>query len=1505
MMTRIIVFILIFSPLALWSQITSDQTEDKSSKLNNEDKSLVKIIVPGSPRPKSYSEKSASVINATILISDVPALNWCYGCVPTAAAMLAGYYDRNGYDDIYTGSVNGGVFPLTNSAWGYGECPLSATHMGIEGLSTYGHVDDYYQTENAEGDPYIDAGRAVHTDNCIADYMKTSQWETFENVDGATTMYFWGNGSPLESDHTGDGGLGLHQFFEAKGYNVIKRFNQFILGHEGTTTGFSFDDFKVEIDNNRPVLIHIEGHSMLGLGYDDDSQTIYFHNTWDFNLHSMTWGGIYEGMKHYAVTVLQLEDKNTPVNVSVSIANNNYTYDGAPKQVSISTTPSGIAYSVAYFNESGIRNYSPTNAGVYDVVVTITEPGYTDQGPFYGSLTINKKTLTVRPDNKVINYGDNEPEYTINYSGFVTGETESSLSNPPSAYVPGGWPLPPGNYTIRMNAGDDENYSFSYRTGILTVNPISVNNVDFVIPPNMEYDGNNKYPIVNIDPDGVNYSIAYLLNENIVSSTKNAGTYTCKVTINEVGYKNDKFEATMIVDKAPLLAIVTDTTIVYGEAEPEYNTHFSGFVNDENTTVLDIIPSAYINESWPVLPGTYEIRLSNEIDNNYSIYTQNGLLTVVPNRIDTVFFSDLNYIYDGNSHQATIIPNSQEIAFKTRYINSDGVEVEVVKDAGLYQVEAIITEPGYIQDTFSTSLTINKKMLEITVSDVIAEYGQEEPVFNVEYSGFVNGENLADIDTIPQAGINGSWPLLPGSYEITLFGGADNNYDFSYSNGELTVINSEAFIVVSDTILTYNGSQRQVTVATIPNKLEYEVVYFDSTHTAIDLPINAGKYEVEVTSSESGYDNVTIQTSLTINKAELTIAAKNDTITYGDSLPDLDYSISGFMADDEEHVLDTLPNLQIDTESPLLPGSYTILVSGAQSRNYSFNYHNGTLVVKPLEVLSLTVNNTFFYYNNEHQNITVVTNPAEISKEIIYYNSDGDEITAPIDAGQYKYVVSITEQGYSPDSLVGNIFIEKANLQITADTTIITYGDSIPHIQFNYNGFRGEDTTTVLDSLPSLDEIKGWPWNSGIYSLKVSETGASNYNITCDNVTLIIKPAELVISPNDTTINYGDTLPDFEYSIYGYKYDEDPSVLTSRPSIFTDSIPVNPGQYVLYATGADALNYTFSYQTGILTIDPIGEAAIVISDTVLTYDGKTHELNAIVSPSELNHQITYSDTPINAGEYHVIATVTEPGYLAITDSATIIIKKANLTVTVKDTSILTGEEIPDFEFSISGFVNSETIKVIDHLPIFSTYDSLLVDAGSYPIIFSGASDENYSFSYNNGLLTLIQSYLIKFYGSENGKVSESENDLPTDSLWQRVPAYENSTLIYAIPNQGYVFENWSNGSSENPLMITNANRDTTIIANFRIITDISQFTNNIKFQVYPNPGSTNQSFNIVVDSDQTSDKKIVISDVLGRRISDIEQISGIYQHEELQQGIYFVTLLIDGLPKETLKLLIK
>ena len=49
----------------------------------------------------------------------VPAFRWVFGCSAVSGAMIAGYYDRSGYSNMYTGPTNGGVMPLVEDpSWG-------------------------------------------------------------------------------------------------------------------------------------------------------------------------------------------------------------------------------------------------------------------------------------------------------------------------------------------------------------------------------------------------------------------------------------------------------------------------------------------------------------------------------------------------------------------------------------------------------------------------------------------------------------------------------------------------------------------------------------------------------------------------------------------------------------------------------------------------------------------------------------------------------------------------------------------------------------------------------------------------------------------------------------------------------------------------------------------------------------------------------------------------------------------------------------------------------------------------------------------------------------------------------------------------------------------------------------------------------------------------------------------------------------------------------------------
>lgn len=276
------------------------------------------VIVPGKP-PENFRMPVADPAESSVILSNVPAYDWSFGCSATAGAMMAGFYDRTGYTQVYSGPTNSGVAPINNSIWGtatiHGEtrslCPLSATRQGLDGRSSKGHVDDYWiHYGNNQPDPYITNvwEEHIHSD-CTGDFMKTNQ-SVWNNSDGSTTFWYYVDGSPLSATEGNDGLYGLKLFFESRGYNVTGYYNQYIQGHGGNILGFSFQDYKQQIDAGRPVMIQIAGHSMLGTGYNESGSIVYLHDTWDYSQHQMTWGETYAGMQHYGVGVIELQAIN-------------------------------------------------------------------------------------------------------------------------------------------------------------------------------------------------------------------------------------------------------------------------------------------------------------------------------------------------------------------------------------------------------------------------------------------------------------------------------------------------------------------------------------------------------------------------------------------------------------------------------------------------------------------------------------------------------------------------------------------------------------------------------------------------------------------------------------------------------------------------------------------------------------------------------------------------------------------------------------------------------------------------------------------------------------------------------------------------------------------------------------------------------------------------------------------------------------------------------------------
>src|SRR5260370_683651 len=92
-----------------------------------------------------------------------------------------------------------------------------------------------------------------------------------------------------------------------------------------------------------------------------------------------------------------------------------------------------------------------------------------------GTLTVNPALLTITADSKVKTYGGALPARTVSYSGLVIGDTSATFSaapnTAPTIATAATATSHVGSYGITASAAVDADYTISYVSGTLTVNP--------------------------------------------------------------------------------------------------------------------------------------------------------------------------------------------------------------------------------------------------------------------------------------------------------------------------------------------------------------------------------------------------------------------------------------------------------------------------------------------------------------------------------------------------------------------------------------------------------------------------------------------------------------------------------------------------------------------------------------------------------------------------------------------------------------------------------------------------------------------------------------------------------------------------------------------------------------------------------------------------------------------------------------------------------------------------
>jgi hypothetical protein len=107
--------------------------------------------------------------------------------------------------------------------------------------------------------------------------------------------------------------------------------------------------------------------------------------------------------------------------------------------------------------------------------VTATQAGNDDYMPFVREFTfiVKKAPLTISVSDCAKVQGEENPEFTINYSGFVYNETcDVALAKLPTVTTSATTNSPEGSYALMVDGAEARNYEIVYNNGNMSVSNV-------------------------------------------------------------------------------------------------------------------------------------------------------------------------------------------------------------------------------------------------------------------------------------------------------------------------------------------------------------------------------------------------------------------------------------------------------------------------------------------------------------------------------------------------------------------------------------------------------------------------------------------------------------------------------------------------------------------------------------------------------------------------------------------------------------------------------------------------------------------------------------------------------------------------------------------------------------------------------------------------------------------------------------------------------------------------
>ena len=581
-------------------------------------------------------------------------------------------------------------------------------------------------------------------------------------------------------------------------------------------------------------------------------------------------------------------------------------------------------------------------------------------------------------------------------------------------------------------------------------------------------------------------------------------------------------------DKYGVILIAKDYTREYGDENPTFEYMTKGVsISGEPTITCEATATSDV--------GTYPIVISytpaggdaSTNSTNLNVTCVNGTLTITkaPMTIhakDTMIVRgsemtgfELDYTGLKNNENSTVLITQPTVS----------TTATSVSDVGTYQITVYGAEAKNYDIAYEMgTLTITKSKLTVTAKSYTIKRGEELPIFEVEYSGYVNNETDAVLTKKAIATCEAKSDTLPGTYQIRVSGAEAKNYEMEYVKGSLTI--TDDVVVIAKSYTREYGEPNPIFEYTSEGAIleGTPAIICEATATSpvgtYDIIISKGY----ITNSEVTY----VKGTLTITKAPLIVTAKSYTIKRGSELPTFEVEYTGFKNNETDDVFAKKPVVTCEANSYTQPGIYQIVVSGAEAQNYEMEYVNGALTITDDAVV------TAKSYTREYGEANPVFEYTVDGATLVGTPTITCEATATSPVGTYDIIITRGDITNSQVTFVkGTLTITKAPLTITAKSYTIKQGKDLPTLEVEYSGFKNNETDMVFTTKPTVMTRATKNSNPGKYDIYVYGAEAGNYNISYVYGTLTITEKTETFEGSVLTVKEGGNIDDAFESIGG------------------------------------------------------------------------------------------------------------------------------------------------------------------------------------------------------------------------------------------------------------------------------------------------------------------------------------------------------------------------------------